>query len=378
MEPQPNVGSHLTYFKIENFKRFDSFEMSNLGQFNLIVGDNNVGKTSVLEALLFDEDLDQLMVNFLGSVGFRKVFDFKHGEAIDGKTGKNTEFWSYIFKVLDSPLKIQFQIQNLFKSYSLRLSDFKHLDPITQQTIRKNAPPNYPDDWIVIMNEQTKNGNGVGAYFETSRSDIFKLNIPFLPVNLGFSQDIIDNFYQYINSDKLARREFDENLRKFIPNLEDTRVHRFSPTRETLCVTLLDNNDIIPINRYGDGTVKFVRFLIEVVLAKGKRLMVDEIGSGIHFTRLVDYWKTVIRLCDQYKVQLFATTHSLECQQAFVEALEDPEMQHYQKDARNISLIENKEGEVKAVTYNFEQLNFSLENGIETRGGKRKGFQVWK
>ncbi len=29
---------YLTYFKIENFKRFDSFEMSNLGQFNLIVG----------------------------------------------------------------------------------------------------------------------------------------------------------------------------------------------------------------------------------------------------------------------------------------------------------------------------------------------------
>jgi len=27
---------HLTYFKIENVKRFDSFEMSNLGQFNLI------------------------------------------------------------------------------------------------------------------------------------------------------------------------------------------------------------------------------------------------------------------------------------------------------------------------------------------------------
>ena len=47
--------NHLTYFKIENFKRFDSFEMENIGQYNLVVGDNNVGKTSVLEGLLFDE-----------------------------------------------------------------------------------------------------------------------------------------------------------------------------------------------------------------------------------------------------------------------------------------------------------------------------------
>ncbi len=44
---------HLTYFKVENFK---SFEMNNIGQFNLLLGDNNVGKTSVLEALLFDEE----------------------------------------------------------------------------------------------------------------------------------------------------------------------------------------------------------------------------------------------------------------------------------------------------------------------------------
>ncbi|MBK8425752.1 MAG: AAA family ATPase [Lewinellaceae bacterium] len=49
-------AEHLTYFKVENFKRFDSLELTDIGQFNLIVGDNNVGKTSVLEALLFDKD----------------------------------------------------------------------------------------------------------------------------------------------------------------------------------------------------------------------------------------------------------------------------------------------------------------------------------
>ena len=41
---------HLTYFKVENFKRFDSLELTDIGQFNLVVGDNNVGKTSLLES----------------------------------------------------------------------------------------------------------------------------------------------------------------------------------------------------------------------------------------------------------------------------------------------------------------------------------------
>jgi len=30
--------NHLTYFKVENFKCFNSFEMNDIGQFNLIVG----------------------------------------------------------------------------------------------------------------------------------------------------------------------------------------------------------------------------------------------------------------------------------------------------------------------------------------------------
>ena len=53
-------NNHFSYFKIENFKKFDSLEVSDIGQFNLIVGDNNVGKTCLLEALLFDEDAGQL------------------------------------------------------------------------------------------------------------------------------------------------------------------------------------------------------------------------------------------------------------------------------------------------------------------------------
>jgi AAA15 family ATPase/GTPase len=66
---------HLSYFKIENFKRFESFEMNDIGQFNLILGDNNVGKTSVLEALLFDlENANQFRDNLLTVLyEFRKV-----------------------------------------------------------------------------------------------------------------------------------------------------------------------------------------------------------------------------------------------------------------------------------------------------------------
>ena len=71
--------NHLTYFKIENFKRFDSFEMENLGQYNLLVGDNNVGKTSVLEGLCFDENLGNLVWSFINIFIKRKMINLSNG-----------------------------------------------------------------------------------------------------------------------------------------------------------------------------------------------------------------------------------------------------------------------------------------------------------
>lgn len=41
----------LNSLRIENFRCFQSFELQQLGQLNLLVGTNNSGKTSILEAI---------------------------------------------------------------------------------------------------------------------------------------------------------------------------------------------------------------------------------------------------------------------------------------------------------------------------------------
>ncbi|WP_243147111.1 AAA family ATPase [Scytonema sp. UIC 10036] len=41
----------LKTVKIENFRGFQSFELQQLGRVNLLVGQNNSGKTSILEAI---------------------------------------------------------------------------------------------------------------------------------------------------------------------------------------------------------------------------------------------------------------------------------------------------------------------------------------
>jgi len=360
---------HLTYFKIENFKRFDSFEMSNLGQFNLIVGDNNVGKTSVLESLLFDEDVAITSSSFLASFGYRSGFRFK--EYPTTEEIKKSNFWSFIFRDPAKAISATASAQQE-KIVTLELVNSHSLSEADKTVVEKNLLLQNVNTFIKqVISEPASQPQSelIGAFLEDVEA---KLRIPDLvPANLAYDENLPALFYNFINPKKSLRRELEEGLRKFIPNLEEIRIHRYSDGQDTIGVTLLDSDSIYPLSQFGDGTVKLARLLLHIIISKEHRLMVDEIGAGIHFTRLTGYWKTIIQLCDKYKVQLFATTHSLECQQAFIEALEAPDMQQYQKDARNISLIENKEGVVEAITFDFEQFEYALNIGFNTRGGKR-------
>jgi hypothetical protein len=45
------LNTMLRTIRIQNFRGFRSFELNNLGRLNLLVGTNNSGKTSVLEAI---------------------------------------------------------------------------------------------------------------------------------------------------------------------------------------------------------------------------------------------------------------------------------------------------------------------------------------
>ncbi len=67
----------LQSLKIEGFRGFQNFEMANLGRINLLVGKNNSGKTSILEAILiyvsrFDIGEIRLFVTWYGSIGRHK------------------------------------------------------------------------------------------------------------------------------------------------------------------------------------------------------------------------------------------------------------------------------------------------------------------
>ena len=45
------MGIYITELNISQFRGINKLEMKNIGDVNLLLGNNNVGKTSVLEAI---------------------------------------------------------------------------------------------------------------------------------------------------------------------------------------------------------------------------------------------------------------------------------------------------------------------------------------
>ena len=363
--------NHLTYFKIENFKRFDSFEMENIGQYNLLVGDNNVGKTSVLEGLLFQEEGLKYLLYTLGTLISRKLVQRDKEGTINMDFNEN--LWGFFARNINLSINVTAHLVHRNVNLSLELIKVDSFNEDDKKSLQKKQL-NF--DNMLILKE------GIRFSISNRHDNLIPLNealfnefnksyyCPYIWSNISYDFDMLGFYYEQINSNKNVRKEFESNLRTFIPKLEEIRTQKFLQQTEMLGVVLQDENGIYPITRFGDGTVKLTRILLEILMAKGHRLMIDEIETGIHFSRLKDFWKTVITLCKKYDVQLFATTHSLECQKYFVYALAELEEED-RKNARNISLLENKEGNIESVTFDYEQFEFALEIGANTRGGER-------
>lgn len=337
---------HLTYFKVENFKKFDSLEVKDIGQFNLIVGDNNVGKTCFLEALLFDKNKEAFARNLLDSLRRRGFIDF---EITKNNTVK-----------IKTPLNERKIRSRILKNYDEGIAVFSYsnnsLSKLDTQILLKGSSfrSNGIDDFYNIEN--------LSFSVIAENSEYFNV-IPFIGFNSLFSEDI----YSLYNNIKTKNDK--ENLIKTIQvidsNIVDVELRQnFEELDLVFLLSLKNKDEFIPVNYLGDGFKRIFYIILKVLSLKGKRIMIDEIETGIHYSRQKDFWLNILKICNELDVQIFATTHSNECLQAFYEASKEL---NEQKDIRLISLQEGEQEKIYSTTYNFENIEAGLYSNIELR-----------
>jgi len=149
-------------------------------------------------------------------------------------------------------------------------------------------------------------------------------------------------------------------LKIFEPNL--VRLQLINENGNDLIYADLGNKNKIPINMLGDGFCRCLTMALIITSKNANVLLVDEIGSGIHYSVQEALWNFLVKASELYNCQIIATTHSNDTIKAFNNVVNG-------KEASNFSYIrlgKNKD-EIKPYTFSTDILNYSLSSELEIR-----------
>lgn len=371
-------NNHLTYFKIENFKKFDSLEVTDIGQFNLIVGDNNVGKTCFLEALLFDNNNLKWISNLHQTLSIRGInFEPKHINLKDIEFPK-TSYFNYIVRNINSRLVISYKTLTETKSLAI---EHKNIKDLTEKDYLKRIDAfKYEnlENWLKFFKDDVF--EELQFLYQDDLDNSLDLYWPFISFNLSYSNDIED-FIRMLDKKRIEEEQklnelsfnHKQELIEILNKIFDFKIvdynRKYHGDNGMLSIATSDNPNYIPITQFGDGFNKIFRYIVEIMFVReseGNRLMIDEIDTGIHYSKQKDFWINILKVCEELDVQLFATTHSEECTQAFVSA------SRFLKNTNQIRLIKLEEStnkdKVYASTFTYNQIVAGLDSNVELRG----------
>lgn len=283
---------------LNEFKGIEHIAFDGLGRINLIVGGNNTGKTSVLEALtlLFgnQQQVTDLPKTFRQST---KRDDWK-------------SFWPLLAKKEDfSSLSITSDLLKIESGLNTnnRKSVFRAK---TDQDFDQRHP-------TVLIDSDNSGSVQVSKHYDIARLSILSTSQPDPLVTSNLFNEIAP-----LNPDNETKLE--DLLRKSIePRLRRLRYAKPKGAQDHLVYVDLGNGPMIPFTQMGQAFARALHIYCEIFALQPDILLVDEIENGLYYGGLEDFWKGLIAVLEDQNVQLFATTHSRECMEAACKANHD-------------------------------------------------------
>lgn len=327
----------LTSLDINNFRLFRELHIGQLSRVNLIAGENNSGKTVLLEALhlLFGGSQE---VSRLPS-----VFRASHG------SDDFDSFWMWLFhrKKPTNAFKIRtgrYQVSGVVRSEDLSAFDsgqplggfdLKYVEAekqISKLSVSGGFSGNAPSHWV--------KSSVFSVYPSTPAADAEKFN--------------------RVAAKRGGREKVVELLRVVEPRLKDLDYLKLG--RQPLVYADLGLDDYVPTTQLGQGFTRLLSLFSEAIYSQSGIILIDEVESGIHYSVMGQVWKGIAAVAREQDLQVFATTHSYECIRAAHEAFSS-------LDTYDLTLhrLERVGEEVKVASYDRVALETSIDMNLEVR-----------
>ena len=118
-----------------------------------------------------------------------------------------------------------------------------------------------------------------------------------------------------------------------------------------------------PISVMGEGMKRMLGLSLAFANARGGILLIDEIENGIHYLLHEKVWGFIMQCSKKFDVQVFITTHSWDCIEAFQRvAAEDDD-----SNSGMLIRLAEKNDNIIATSFDEEDLEIITRQGIEVR-----------
>ncbi len=282
------VRAVFTRLEFRDFRGFAHLDLQGLQRVNLICGQNNSGKTSLLE-------------------GIEVLCDYSRWGVQAG--------WQ-----------------------SLRPDPDGHPDRKSRWWIRDGARTGFAQGFMVGQERATQAiyfarrepgvglpeglGSGGGSTSMSVGVGVLNAAIPCRVVSAQqrSSGEVIALFDKAV-SRRGGEERIEDLLRMVDPRVRKLRVR--TPTGEPPFLEVdLGLSERLPLAHTGQGLVRLVAIFSLLLGEAPKVCVIDEIENGLHHTLLPQIWAGIAAAARELDVQVFATTHSRECIEAAHEVFE--------------------------------------------------------
>lgn len=339
----------LDSLRIENFRMFSNFEVPRLGHVNLIVGMNNCGKSTILEAIQIFASQGSPTVLMSIVAGHDETLRTDPDPAVDVSEGTEHAF-RHLFPdrsypaADDAPIVIGDLDRKRFTKieHKYYVDEFQEVEDSTGETIRrrrrlpvaksdlfsKEMPTNQAllishgsrSFWLDLATEPSS-----GRYRNYIGAD--NRECPYSLVPTGFLEpDYLADLWDRAALTELeqfviqALRTIDDSVEglAFVKkDTSDRTGYRGKGNSRTAIVKIKSSDRPVPLNSMGDGMHRVLQLILAMFSARGGIFLIDEFENGLHYSVQEKVWSLVFELAKMLDVQVFATTHSNDCIGAF-------------------------------------------------------------
>jgi hypothetical protein len=114
-----------------------------------------------------------------------------------------------------------------------------------------------------------------------------------------------------------------ETIKSFIKDKLDPSIKNIELVSEAgenrFMVSVEEGGRPIDLTKYGEGLQRVFEIALLLGYCKNGILCIDEIDSALHKSLLSDFTKFIQQMAQEFNVQIFLSTHSKECIDAFIE-----------------------------------------------------------